>query len=72
MQMEGQLAAGKLRIHEVTVFFVEKALSYLWSPKQASAIDDTIDRSVSHKWIYLNVATDKNFGGGAYDKGSGV
>ncbi|NJD00231.1 IS30 family transposase, partial [Candidatus Erwinia dacicola] len=43
-------AAGKRRMHEDTVFFVEAALNWLWSPEQISAIGDIIGRPVSHEW----------------------
>ncbi|NJD84741.1 IS30 family transposase [Candidatus Erwinia dacicola] len=56
-------AAGKRRIHEDTVFFVEAALNWLWSPEQISAIGDIIGRPVSHEWIYQHVSGDKVQGG---------
>lgn len=59
-------AAGKRQIHEDTVFFVEEALNWLWSPEQISAIGDIIGRPVSHEWIYQHVASDKGFGGDLY------
>ncbi|XYX40205.1 IS30 family transposase [Candidatus Erwinia dacicola] len=52
-------AAGKRRIHEDTVFFVEAALNWLWSPEQISAVGDIIGRPVSHEWIYQHVSGDK-------------
>ena len=59
-------AAGKRRMHEDTVFFVEEALSWLWSPEQISAVGKIIGRPVSHEWIYHHVAIDKTFGGELY------
>ncbi|XYX40260.1 IS30 family transposase [Candidatus Erwinia dacicola] len=52
-------AAGKRRMHKDTVFFVEAALNWLWSPEQISAIGDIIGRPVSHEWIYQHVSGDK-------------
>ncbi|WP_172731885.1 helix-turn-helix domain-containing protein [Pluralibacter gergoviae] len=52
-------AAVKRRMHEDTVFFVEAALNWLWSPEQTSAIGDIIGRPVSHGWIYQHVTSDK-------------
>ncbi|XYX41445.1 IS30 family transposase [Candidatus Erwinia dacicola] len=59
-------AAGKRRMHEDTVFFVEAALNWLWSPEQISAIGDIIGRPVSHEWIYQHVSGDKVQGGKLY------
>ncbi|NJD85479.1 IS30 family transposase, partial [Candidatus Erwinia dacicola] len=59
-------AAGKRRMHEDTVFFVEAALNWLWSPEQISAVGDIIGRPVSHEWIYQHVSGDKVQGGKLY------
>ncbi|NJD86173.1 IS30 family transposase, partial [Candidatus Erwinia dacicola] len=59
-------AAGKRRMHEDTVFFVEVALNWLWSPEQISAVGDIIGRPVSHEWIYQHVSGDKVQGGKLY------
>jgi IS30 family transposase len=59
-------AAGKRRIREDTVFFVEAALNWLWSPEQISAVGHIIGRPVSHEWIYQHVTCDKAEGGELY------
>ena len=59
-------AAGKRRMHEGAVFFVEAALHWLWSPEQISAVGDIIGRPVSHEWVYQHVTSDKTQGGELY------
>ncbi|MGE0973123.1 IS30 family transposase (plasmid) [Klebsiella sp. WOUb02] len=59
-------AAGKRRMHEDTVFFVEAALNWLWSPEQISAVGRIIGMPVSHEWIYQHVQADKASGGDLY------
>ncbi|MGE0969598.1 IS30 family transposase [Klebsiella sp. WOUb02] len=58
--------AGKRRMHEDTVFFVEAALNWLWSPEQISAVGRIIGMPVSHEWIYQHVQADKASGGELY------
>ncbi len=53
-------------MREDTVFFVEAALNWLWSPEQISAVGHIIGRPVSHEWIYQHVTCDKAEGGELY------
>jgi IS30 family transposase len=58
--------AGKARVPEHTILFVEFGLAQEWSPEQISAIGAMIDIAVSHEWIYRYVASDKARGGTLY------
>lgn len=58
--------AVKYRIPKQVVWYVEMALSWLWSPEQIAAIGQQIGLKVSHEWIYQYVAADKARGGKLY------
>ena len=58
--------AYKYRIPKETIWFVEMALLWDWSPEQISNIAKSLNLKVSHEWIYRYVLKDKIEGGTLY------
>ncbi|KZN44498.1 hypothetical protein N476_05740 [Pseudoalteromonas luteoviolacea H33] len=58
--------ASKKKLSDLTVIFVEYALSLKWSPEQIAGVSKIIELPVSHEWIYFHIQKDKLNGGQLY------
>ncbi|MEF1207986.1 IS30 family transposase, partial [Photobacterium damselae] len=59
LSVQRRSQASKYRISQDTIWFVEMALGWDWSPEQISAIAKRIDLPVSPEWIYQHIARNK-------------